>query len=436
MFPHTVFILEREKINMKTNTLPLIFIVFILTSGTVFSSWKPVALGERNINALVYKSNALFVGTENAGVYRYEKDTASRIGDNSLSSSNVLCIEVFKKGDIIVAGTNNGLFVYSKNPNNLWVKNDQLGSSAVRALLRYQDSLFFAVTNKTVYVASVKSDSLAADLDFKGIDVSGALPSVTRDLELRCITMFRDTLFLGSVYSGSNSSWGGILRSIDNGKTWGVFNSGWENMNSPSIKSLAVYTNKFSAKAPTYLATAIVDINSGESAVFRRTGSEATWERVVDLDNRQVNQVYITFYSNSLIALEHVASDSGVYKNSNNTWNKIGNLTSCKSVMSNDDGSTGVGYSKLYAGTANGLYENSEVVLVKKKSKKPVETSNKISVHSTSLSLKKVEGSAAGVRIISDRDNKNPVSLLGKSCRKEVKGQTNQASISDANSSD
>jgi len=57
-------------------------------------------------------------------------------------------------------------------------------------------------------------------------------------------------------------------------------------------------------------------------------------------------------------------------------------------------------------------------------------------VHSTSLSLKKVEGSAAGVRIISDRDNKNPVSLLGKSCRKEVKVHTNLASISDANSSD
>jgi len=61
-----------------------------------------------------------------------------------------------------------------------------------------------------------------------------------------------------------------------------------------------------------------------------------------------------------------VASDSGIYKCSNNTWNRIGNLTDCKCVMSNDDGSTGLGYSKLYAGTAKGLYENSEAVIIKK----------------------------------------------------------------------
>jgi hypothetical protein len=402
---------------MKTNTFTFVVVFLFLINSAAFSLWKPAALSGTNVTALVYKSDLLFVGTEKAGIYRYENHTASRIGSDSLMGSTVRCIEVFKKGDIIIAGTDKGLFSFSIKSGSRWTKNDQVEPASVQALLRYHDSLFFVVTDKKVYVSTIKADSLAADLNFEVLNVSSALPPGIKDLELRCISMFRDTLFIGSIFTESNSSWGGILRSIDNGKTWSGFNNGWTGVALPGIQSLAVFQEQFNSKQPTFLANAIVDISKEESAVFRKKGSDATWERVAGLNNRCVNQVYVTFFSNSKVALEHVAADSGVYKNSNGVWNKIDNLTGVNIVIGNDDGSTGVGYTILFAGTTTGLHENLESVIIKKNTTSPTKSVQKTPHHSLIIQPKKVKSSAAGWRIISDRNSNAPVSPQGKFIR-------------------
>jgi hypothetical protein len=328
---------------MKLNVFSFFLIVFLfLTNSTVFSLWKPVALNGTNVTALVYKSGILLAGTEKTGIYRYENQSVSRIGADSLMGSTVRCIEVFGQGDIIIAGTDKGLFRFLKKSDSRWTKIDQIDASSVQALLRYQDSLFFVVTDKKAYLSTVKSDSLAADMNFEVLNVSSSLPPGSKDLELRCITMFRDTLFIGSILTESNSSWGGILRSIDNGKTWSAFNSGWTGMAQPGIQSLAVFLEQFNSKQPTFLTNAVININKKESAIFRKKGSDTTWERVADLNNTYANQVYVTFFSNSKVALEHVAADSGVYKNNNGSWNKIDNVTGVNIIVGNDVGSTGI----------------------------------------------------------------------------------------------
>lgn len=402
---------------MKTTTFTFIVSFLFLTNSTVFSLWKPAALNGTNVTSLAFNSGKLFVGTEKAGIYRYENNSASRIGTDSLMGASVRCIEVFDRGNIIIASTDIGLFSYSEKSGSSWTKNNQIGSSEVQAMLRYHDSLFFVVTNKKVHISKVTAD-LAADLDFKVLDVSSTLPPSTRDLEFRCITMLRDSLFLGSILTGSKSSWGGILRSIDNGNTWNGFNNGWTGIEQQGFQSLAVFLEQFNSKQPTYLADVIVDISKGESAVFRKTGNDANWERVPALDNKRVNQLYITFFSNSKIALEHAATDDGIYKNSNGIWSKIDNLTNVNTIVGNDDGSTGDGYTTLFAGTTTGLYENDEIVLIKKKLKSPAKTIKKIpDHHSLIIPLNKVKGSAAGVRIVSEQNSNNPISLQGKTVR-------------------
>ncbi len=402
---------------MKTTTITFIITFLFLTNSTVFSSWKPAALNGTNVTALAFNSGKLFVGTEKTGIYRYENHSASRIGADSLMGATVRCIEVFDRGNTIIAGTDIGLFSYSEKSGSSWIKNNQIGSLDVQAMLRYHDSLFFVVTDKKVHMSKVTTD-LATDLDFKVLDVSSTLPPGFRDLELRCITKLRDTLFLGSILTGSKSSWGGILRSIDNGNTWNGFNSGWTGMDLQGIQSLAVFLEQFNSKQPTYLADAIVGTDNKESAVFRKTGNDATWERIPALNNRHVNQLYVTFFSNSKVALEHVATDSGIYKDSNGIWKKIDNLTDVNTIISNDDGSTGDGYTILFAGTTTGLYENEDVVLIKKKSKSPAKSIQKTpDHHSLIIPLNKSNGSAAGAQIISDRNSNNPVSLQGKTVR-------------------
>lgn len=345
----------------------------LLIAGIVFPScitaapsWHRIALNGIEVTALHRgATDEMIVGTVGQGAYRYRNGVAEPILSNDPATDSVMkkrtvhCLAVGENR--IVAGTDSGLYIYEPAPSRPpgWKSVPGIPRTAIRALHRPFSSGLFIATDGEVYRTELSGVPTVLKIDT--LHIADALPPCCKSAKIRCLTSCRGVIYCGSIWSECNSSWAGILRSNDSGKTWEEFNDGWKGGPMPGIRSLTVYYPRCNSQKPAFLAAAEYSPLNSANDVFFRENESKSWDTAGGLHNKGMRFVYVTYISESDIAVRHAAGEEGVFRDTKGTLVRLGDLTGVNALLADVENNGGPLYDSLFAGAKDGLYLYSDI---------------------------------------------------------------------------
>jgi photosystem II stability/assembly factor-like uncharacterized protein len=189
-------------------------------------NWKPMAdsgLSSNRVLSICRGSSGLYALTENSGLYSTIFNSNHWTSVDNLDAGYIPGISAYN--NLVVAGTTDGIY-HSNDNGTTWQFTKTDGTD--RGILA--DSL---------YVLVITPISVIISYDKGNTWMTADLPLVTSGV-YSCLATRGDTIFVGSA--------GGVIKSIDTGRTWSFFNDNTigEEFNSYTI-ALAVIGNNLYA---------------------------------------------------------------------------------------------------------------------------------------------------------------------------------------------
>lgn len=373
----------------------------------ISAQWQQLALEGTEVTAM-HIGSKLVVGTNGRGIYWYDDSTALL---SPIYSLGVDTFELFMRrihsiyNDnewMVFAGSDSGLYSYmpsSFNPH--WTRIIDIPEEQVMAVIK-RDDMFLVATQREIY----RSDSGGST--FQPLNADSALPaaqSLPTFTSLAAGASNLSEILAGSMFNGSFSSWFGVLRSLDRGTTWLIHNEG---LVPPvnNVYALCFFRQIFS------------DINGAfacgtASGVYWYPTVIENWQPLKPgvLDSRQVNDLFVSTYSNSDIPELFACTDSGAYLLSafpqgsfdDATWRWLNykGKTYCAQAYSQSGAYVG----SWFVGTQDGLYKYSrEPVLIQKIKNDDINGMPAIDIHTTRGKIT--------IRCNTDRERLGQITLL------------------------
>jgi hypothetical protein len=356
--------------DMKTALWALV--MFFAFSGISHAamSWKQVGLAGEEITSLYLADKQvgwgrLYAGTAGHGVYIQQNDSLLPLrgllgGTEAMDSLTVNCLLAPEGSSLVFAGTNHGLHVYNYAMGApRWLPVTGIPETNVDAMVLTQDRRLFVSCGSQIYRTHLDSFTVLWNgVQWDTLTVWDILAPGYQSPRFRCLLAdpYNDsTLYAGSIFDGSRSSWMGVVRSPDYGETWELWDQGLTGgtYGAPDVFSLEAYKTFWNSPV-TYLA-------GTEDNVWLRGEKDTAWAswKSSGLESKQIRDVAATAYTKSSVARLYAATDSGVYAYDYGTnqiqWNMINSGLPAVAVNALAPNRI-VECDSLYAGTADGLY--------------------------------------------------------------------------------
>ncbi len=389
----------------KLFVVAVLISVFLSISGIhAEPEWRMAGLKDTSLTVVIkaeeFDPQCYLIGTAGNGVYLRYRDETVKVRSNietlvqqGIDTAFVHALAVMN--NTLFAATDNGLWMY---PLTRPISEDDISgggyvSSAwkrcrlpdrdifdlaigrANAQLPERDYLF-AASNDSIYRGYFVHNEIIIPLEESEVDdvdslyeivwetlpASDSLPPGSKAVSFR--TLFcnmSDSLYAGSIGSDIISSWSGMLRSLNSGNTWSVWNQGWEDDAVPGIRELEVFRRYYGAESNTYI-TATDTAQDG--LVYIKDGDDGRWVLQESLREATVNGLYVTYETRSQLAVVHAGADKGVFVSKNETsvpeesegdeWELMkGSPEHVRSLAADVKDRI---YDSLYVATVNGLY--------------------------------------------------------------------------------
>jgi len=287
----------------------------IIASVMIFAKWEKLGLEGIQVTAIdmgeMNNSGAPIIGTNGKGIYlsgsKIMPFYTGWLDTFELFVRTVYSVHYysgFGAASPYFTGTDSGLchYFYMDRDSSFWGKISEPSIESVKAIISDKDTLFIAIPHE---IYKLKVWGIGEALNIASFLPTGQKTPFFTSLAIGGLD--NKTICAGSMLDSLVSAWTGVIVSEDNGKTWQVRNNGLI----PPV--ISVYCLSFCQKS--FNDTNTFFLCGTDKGIFYNTTGTNSWARFKPgvIDNREIRDLHVSYFSNSSVAEVFVCTDSGAY---------------------------------------------------------------------------------------------------------------------------
>lgn len=247
-----------KKLKYYLEVLLILSAIIFFTADSCIGQWTDCSSGLNitgNITVFITNSGSLLAGTDGGGIYRSSNSGTSwtyssnglELIDDQYNSSFYINTLFNYFGNIVFAGTFNGVFISTDNGSTWVPRNNGIGGSAYYFYTIYPD--LYVTTNMGIYRSSDLGESW-----------------VYSDYNFFTKVIFYNGTFFASSYSQ------GMYRSTDYGSNWSLINNGLPGSAFKRIRAFTAFSGALYVSVDTAYNTSF--------GIYKSTNNGANWFEV------------------------------------------------------------------------------------------------------------------------------------------------------------